>query len=194
MSHLVTFGGVVLSVITKSRREFLRHNTPMLPNFLGSCHAEIMTIDSTMFRSGEALFHEGSDSTSLFLIKVGRISIRKTVDGGFVEIAQIGPNQIIGEVGFFDRRPRSADAVAITFCEAVEIPYEALKPIFDPAPDYLKKIMVGLASRLRDADEVIRELKERLGADEITIRTTSEEPADADEGESETQKILKQTE
>lgn len=152
-----------------------------------------MANDSTMYRSGEALFHEGSESNSLFLIKVGRISIRKTVEGGFIEIAQIGPNQILGEVGFFDRRPRSADAVAITFCEAVEIPYEALKHIFDPAPDYLKKIMVGLASRLREADEVIRELKERLGGSEVTARTAEATP-ESEDGESETQKILKLTE
>src|SRR5690606_10851509 len=108
---------------------------------------------------GEVLFTEGSDAEALYLIKAGRISIRKTVDGGFVEISQVGPNQIIGEIGFFDQRPRSADAVAVSYCEVVEIPYESLKPIFDPAPDYLKRIMVGLATRLRDADELIRELK-----------------------------------
>lgn len=152
-----------------------------------------MAIETTSFRTGEALFHEGSESTSLFLIKVGRISIRKTVEGGFVEIAQIGPNQIIGEVGFFDQRPRSADAVAVSYCEAVEIPYESLKPIFDPAPDYLKKIMIGLASRLREADEVIRALKERLGENEISLRANEEEK-NTDDSESETRKILKQTE
>ncbi len=152
-----------------------------------------MALETSTFRTGEALFHEGSDSKSLFLIKVGRISIRKSVDGGYIEIAQIGPNQIIGEVGFFDQRTRSADAVAVSYCEAVEIPYESLKPIFDPAPDYLKKIMTGLASRLREADEVIRELKERLGENEIKIHTSAE-AEESNEDESETQKILKQTE
>lgn len=149
---------------------------------------------ATTFRTGEALFHEGNDSASLFLIKVGRISIRKSVEGGFIEIAQVGPNQVIGEVGFFDEKPRSADAVAVGYCEAVEIPYEALKPIFDPAPDYLKKIMVGLASRLRDADEIIRELKEKLGDKEISLRSSKNGEKMDDDSESETRKILKQTE
>jgi len=97
-----------------------------------------MSLESTTYRAGEPLFKEGSDSNSLFLIKVGRISIRKAVESGFIEIAQIGPNQIIGEIGFFDRRPRSADAVALTYCEVIEIPYDNLAPMFDPAPDYLK--------------------------------------------------------
>jgi CRP-like cAMP-binding protein len=151
-----------------------------------------MTLETTTYRAGEALFREGSDSSSLFLVKVGRISIRKSIDDGFIEIAQIGPNQIIGEIGFFDRRPRSADAVALTYCELVEIPYENLSPMFDPAPDYIKRIMTGLATRLRDADEVIRELKERLGESEVSLRDKNvEEPAS---DESETAKILKQTE
>jgi CRP-like cAMP-binding protein len=152
-----------------------------------------MGLESSTYRAGELLFREGSESASLFLVKVGRISIRKSVDAGHIEIAQIGPNQIIGEIGFFDRRPRSADAVALTYCEVVEIPYDALTPMFDPAPDYLKRIMSGLAIRLRDADEVIRELKERLGENEFTTRAQTPEESATDD-ESETAKILKQTE
>ena len=150
-----------------------------------------MALESSTYRAGEPLFKEGSDSSSLFLVKVGRISIRKAVDAGFIEIAQIGPHQIIGEIGFFDRRPRSADAVALTYCEVVEIPYESLAPMFDPSPDYIKRIMTGLATRLRDADEVIRELKERLGENEVSSRKHEEVD---DDSESETAKILKQTE
>jgi len=152
-----------------------------------------MGLEASTYRAGECLFKEGADSASLFLVKVGRISIRKAVDGGHIEIAQIGPNQIIGEIGFFDRRPRSADAIALTYCEVVEIPYDALTPMFDPAPDYLKRIMSGLAIRLRDADEVIRELKERLGENEVASRDKSVEET-SDDDESETAKILKQTE
>jgi CRP-like cAMP-binding protein len=152
-----------------------------------------MAVESSTFRVGESLFQEGSDAKSLYLVKTGRVSIRKAVNGGYIEIAQVGPNQIIGEVGFFDQRPRSADAVALSYCEVIEIPYNALKPIFDPAPDYLKRIMIGLASRLREADETIRELKERLGENEIpSASAPAEEDPAADA--SETQKILKMTE
>jgi CRP-like cAMP-binding protein len=151
-----------------------------------------MSSKPSTFRVGESLFQEGSDAKSLFLVKSGRVSIRKAVNGGYIEIAQVGPNQIIGEVGFFDRRPRSADAVALSYCEVVEIPYDALKPMFDPAPDYLKKIVIGLASRLREADETIRELKERLGENEIPSASAPEESPASDD--SETKKVLKMTE
>ena len=85
--------------------------------------------------------------------------------------------------------------VAVTYCEVVEIPYEALAPMFEPAPDYIKKIMAGLAARLRDADEVIRELKERLGESEVSLREGKDlEEKIEDPTESETARILRQTE
>lgn len=152
-----------------------------------------MALESSTYRAGESLFSEGADASALYLVKVGRISIRKSVDDGFIEIAQIGPNQILGEIGFFDRRPRSANAVALTYCEVIEIPYDSLAPMFDPSPDYIKRIMTGLATRLRDADEVIRELKERLGENEVSLRKDIEETP-AGEEESETAKVLRQTE
>lgn len=151
-----------------------------------------MTIEPSTYRAGEGLFKEGSEGRSLYLVKVGRVSIRKSVDGGYIEIAQIGPNQIIGEIAFFDRKPRSAGAVALTYCEIIEIPYDAMTPMFDPAPDYLKRIMTGIAIRLRDADEKIRELKERLGEKEVGTQAIEENSTDDDE--SEMSKILKQTE
>jgi len=52
--------------------------------------------------------------------------------------------------------------------------------------------MTGLATRLRDADEVIRELKERLGENEVSTREKIEAAPEPDE--SETAKILRQTE
>ena len=54
--------------------------------------------------------------------------------------------------------------------------------------------MTGLAIRLRDADEVIRELKERLGENEVSRHGSEGDEETKDDGESETAKILRQTE
>lgn len=125
------------------------------------------------FKPGEFIFKEGDNAESLYLIKQGRVSIRKSSRGSSVEIGQATVNQIVGELSFFDRKPRSADAQALTPLEVVEISFESLDPIFGPAPDYLKKIMISLASRLRAADDMIRDLKEQI--------TTGDAPAPSDD-------------
>ncbi len=123
-----------------------------------------MANEPLKFKAGEPIFREGDHAKSMYLVKMGKVSIRRSiVTGGQIEINQIGTNQIVGELAFFDRKPRSADAVALTSVELVEIPFSAIEPMFKPAPDYMKKIMTALALRLRDANDVIHELKIRLG-------------------------------
>lgn len=117
------------------------------------------------FRPGEYLFREKDLSRSVYLIKRGTVSIRKTKRGGQVEIARIYSNELIGELSFFDRAPRSAAAMALTEVETVEIPFESLEKIFAGVPDYFKTIVASLASRLRRANEQIRRLDSELVAE-----------------------------
>lgn len=108
------------------------------------------------FRPGESLFREKEASRSVFLIKKGTVSIRKSKKGGHLEIARIYANEMIGELSFFDRQPTSAAAVALTEVEAFEISFESLERIFAGVPDYFKTIVASLANRLRRANEQIR--------------------------------------
>ncbi len=98
---------------------------------------------------------------SIFLVRSGAISIRKRKGSEFVEMARIHPKEIIGELSFFDRQPRSASAVAMTSVELVEIPFEALDKIYESVPPYMKAIIATLADRLRKANDTIRKLQEK---------------------------------
>lgn len=118
----------------------------------GTCH----------FRAGEYLFREKDPSRSLFLIQKGTLSIQKLKRGGHIEIARIYANEMIGELSFFDREPRSASALALTEVDAREIPFEALERVFAGMPDYLRTIMASLANRLRHANDQIRRLNNEL--------------------------------
>jgi len=110
-------------------------------------------------RPGQALFKEGEASHSLFLLQKGTLSIRKMKGAAFVEIARVFAGEVIGELSFFDRNPRSASAVALTECEALEISFESLEKIYSSTPAYLKTIVACMAERLRRADDTIRRLQ-----------------------------------
>jgi CRP-like cAMP-binding protein len=111
------------------------------------------------FRPGEYLFHDNDPSRSLFLIRKGSVSVRKPKPGGEIEIARLHSNEVVGEISFFDRLPRSAAAVALTEVEALEITFEALDKIFEKVPPYFKAIISSMADRLRRADDTIRKLQ-----------------------------------
>jgi CRP-like cAMP-binding protein len=111
------------------------------------------------FLAGQVLFQEGEASTSFFIVTHGAVSIRKKKDKNYIELAKVAQNEVLGELSFFDREPRSATAVAITNVKTLEITFESLDKIYAPVPDYMKTIMASVASRLRKANDTIRLLQ-----------------------------------
>lgn len=121
------------------------------------------------FRTGQVLFREGDPSRSIFIIKKGTVSIRKAKGSAFVEIAKLYTNEVIGEMTFFDRLPRSAFAFAATDLEVMEISFESLDQVYAQVPEYLRTIMAAMADRLRKANEMIRKLQKTMPMDGSTM-------------------------
>jgi CRP/FNR family cyclic AMP-dependent transcriptional regulator len=118
-----------------------------------------MSAEKKSYKSGAILFNDGDPSHSLFLIQKGAISIRKKKGNTTIEVGKVLAGQVIGELSFFDRQPRSATGVAIIDVEAMEISFESLEKIYSTVPDYMKTIMAAMAERLRKANDTIRQLQ-----------------------------------
>jgi CRP/FNR family cyclic AMP-dependent transcriptional regulator len=131
-----------------------------------------------IFRKDEVLFKEGDESTSMFLVSNGSISVRKKKGSNQVEIGRVFSNEVIGELSFFDRKPRSATAVALTDVVALEIDFDALEKIYSKVPNYLKTIMSAVAERLRKADNTIRRLQDQYVAENKKVGADGEAAGD----------------
>ncbi len=114
------------------------------------------------FRPGQYLFREGEVSNAIYLIKKGTVAIRKRKGTAYVELGRLYSNEVLGELSFFDREPRSAGAVALTEVEVTMIPFDSLDQIYAKVPDYLKTIIASVANRLRRANELIRSLQREV--------------------------------
>jgi CRP-like cAMP-binding protein len=114
------------------------------------------------YRSGMTIFQENTLSKCLYIVQSGFVSICKSKGGNSIELARVGAGEIIGEMSLFDRKARSASAIAVTEVKLIEIPYESLDKIFEPLPDYYKKIIMSMVDRLRQANETIRLLQKEL--------------------------------
>ena len=112
----------------------------------------------------------------MVIIQKGTVAIRKMKGGGQVEIAKIYANEVVGELSFFDRAPRSASAIAMSEVDAIEINFESLDKIYSQVPGYFKTFIACLAERLRKAGDTIRRLEKHL-AEEVS---DSESDRDSD--------------
>lgn len=113
------------------------------------------------YKPGTVLFREGDVSRSIFIVKSGAISIQKANGPSHVEIARLKAGEVIGELSFFDRLPRSATAIALIDSEANEITFEDMDKIYASVPEYLKTIMASMADRLRKANDQIKTLQKK---------------------------------
>jgi len=126
-------------------------------------------------KAGETIFKEGDHPSSMFLIKSGTVLIQKIRSEGVTNLARVFSGEVIGELAFFDRRPRSATAIAESDVELLEIQFDNLDKIYkEKVPDYLKTMIAAIAERLRKANELIRQLQRYAPADQ---RALSDVPA-----------------
>ncbi len=112
----------------------------------------------------EVLFKEGEASESMFVIKKGRLSIFKPKGQSEIELAVVGAGQMVGEMAFFDRKPRSASAKAITDTEVIELPFKNLQAQFDALPEWIKSMVKTINDHLREANKRIKNLEQTQNA------------------------------
>jgi CRP/FNR family transcriptional regulator, cyclic AMP receptor protein len=115
-------------------------------------------------KANELLFKEGDNPDSMYVVKKGRLSVFKAKGSQEVELAEIKTGQMIGEMAFFDRKPRSASIKAITDAEVIELPFSALQAQYDKFPEWLKAIVKTINDHLREANKRIKNLEQGTAA------------------------------
>jgi CRP-like cAMP-binding protein len=119
-------------------------------------HAEVRRIGA-----GLALVQAGEDDRALYLLTEGTVGVRLPRDEGAFKT--IDAPSVLGELAFFDGRPRSATLDAVTDVEVVRLDAAAFARLSADAPELAHAMLLDLARilalRLRIASEVIAQLR-----------------------------------
>jgi CRP/FNR family cyclic AMP-dependent transcriptional regulator len=108
---------------------------------------------------GDILFREGDASDAMYVIKTGRIAITKAKGSGEIVLAEKKAGEMLGEMAFFDDKPRSAGAKAMLDTEVIALPFSALHAQFKTFPEWLKAMVRTVNGQLRDANARIKNLE-----------------------------------
>jgi CRP-like cAMP-binding protein len=119
-------------------------------------HAEVRRV-----AAGLALVQAGEDDRALYLLTEGTVGVRLPRDEGAFKT--IDAPSVLGELAFFDGRPRSATLDAVTDVEVVRLDADGFARLSAEAPELVQAMLVDLgrilALRLRMASEVIAQLR-----------------------------------
>jgi CRP/FNR family cyclic AMP-dependent transcriptional regulator len=105
-------------------------------------HAEIVD-----FAAGDVLMKEGETGHEFYTIIDGEVG----VTSGDKTLAKLGPGAYVGEQALLDPGPRTATVTALRDTQAVLLSSREFYAAIDDVPSLSRKLLAGLARRLREA-------------------------------------------
>ena len=131
--------------------ERLRH----VPLFAACTDSELAlvarNVDEHHVEAGQVLTRQGEVGREFFVIVEGTAEVR--IDDA--PVARLGPGDFVGELALLDRRCRTATVVAETPLVMVVSGTTEFAELLARAPNMTRKLMAGLAGRLRAADRSV---------------------------------------
>jgi CRP-like cAMP-binding protein len=103
--------------------------------------------DQVTYPAGKAVVTEGAAGSEFFVILDGQARVERHGK----EVAMLGPGGFFGDLALLDRAPRNATVIANSELEVAKLGQRAFDALLDH-PGFSKKLLAGLARRLREQD------------------------------------------
>jgi CRP/FNR family transcriptional regulator, cyclic AMP receptor protein len=101
--------------------------------------------------AGQPILREGGTGYEFFVIVEGTAEVTRR--GKW--IADLGPGDFFGELALLEDAPRDATVAALTPMELIVFTRTEFKVALAEAPGMTRKLMAGMAHRLRQLDELV---------------------------------------
>ncbi len=105
-------------------------------------------VDEIDAPKGKTLAREGDTGAEFFVVVEGTA----TASRGGRRVATIGPGSFFGELALLDQGPRAATVTADTDMQLLVLTSRAFFDLVDDLPSVNRKILGGMAERLRSAE------------------------------------------
>ena len=111
------------------------------------------------YTRGEAVFTEGEQGDTLFIVLSGKVKIgRRAADGRENMLSVMGPSDMFGELSLFDPGPRTATATVVTEARLASLAHSSLRPWIKDRPEIAEQLLRVLARRLRRTNDALADL------------------------------------
>jgi CRP-like cAMP-binding protein len=121
------------------------------------------------------IIRQGEEGHSAYLIQGGTVSIFTTKeDGSKVELAQMGPGQIFGEMALLFDGPRSASVMALEDCNLIVMTRQTFKHKLEKSDPTIRALLKMLTNRIVEGNNTVINKKSSLDDLTDTTRTIYE--------------------
>ncbi len=137
-------------------RQELLANIPLFesltPDDLNALTIRLEEID---YATGDVIFRQGDEGSSLFIIEDGAVDIAYGDGPGNIVLATLFNGQYFGELSLFDGAPRSATAIAVKATQLIRLDRDDLVDFVHKNPAAALRIISEMGDRLRQTNELM---------------------------------------
>ncbi len=121
---------------------------------------ELLALTQTKtIKSRQAIFRQGEDGDTLYVILSGRVKIATTaVAGKETVLCFMGPGDVLGEIAVLDSGVRTASAVVIEEARVLALRQAVFLTFLEKHPKVALHIIRVLCGRLRSTDEFVEQM------------------------------------
>lgn len=112
--------------------------------------------DTVNLKPNEYLMREGEESANMYYLQSGTLAVYKRKGNAEHQIGTIYSGELVGEMSFLDKKPRSASVKAIQECSLVIVPVDKFQKYLDKQPPWFNALITTLLDRLRRANTRIK--------------------------------------
>ncbi len=120
------------------------------------------TSEQVEYMTGEVLFHQGDAGDAAYILLEGDADILVESPSGPVRVAQLGKNDIVGEIAILCDVPRTATVAAASRLLTLRVSKDGFFNLVTQFPQVGVEIMHELASRLHHTTQQLTEASARL--------------------------------
>jgi CRP/FNR family cyclic AMP-dependent transcriptional regulator len=117
---------------------------------------EIIAKFGKKYADKTVLIKEGDVQQEIFWILSGEVYITRKMGDKYKVMTTLGKGELIGEMSFFDKSVRSATVITKGPVEALVFSKENFQEIFAASPQWTKRLLLSLSSRIRQMIEKIQ--------------------------------------
>ena len=107
-------------------------------------------IETVHIARGQYLFHAGDEGDYAYLVKSGRLQVIQVRKGREIPFAEIGPNELVGEIAIIGGQPRLASVLALESTILIPLSKEAIDHILETDVAMVKHFYRVLIRRLSE--------------------------------------------
>lgn len=127
------------------------------------------------YNPGEIIIKEGTFGDSAFILKQGSVEVRKKTNVEDIFLATLEAQEIFGEMGLIEDKPRSATIIAKSLVIVNEISREDFMGLLDDKKSFIIPILRAFFERLRQTNDLVVQLENKIGisdtvAEDISVK------------------------